>query len=271
MSGPLFQLSYSAVAAFNRCRKQYWFRKLSGLPPPPPVPTAPGCLGTGLHRAMKVLCETDDRETAARALDAYLRMPAHECVGPGTPAFDNAFQLFERGCVAHDSIASDDRWAELDTWAPWPSRGVTVTARVDRVDRFADGHYQIIDWKTGRYDYDDQTDAQLDIGHLALRVSRRQLEREAPVVAIGWNLRTGQQRVRMLTGGDAVGTMRYYAALAQKIQSTTDFEATPGSGCTFCDWRERCAEAAEVDASGDAWFKDEDDEPFDGEVGDETA
>jgi hypothetical protein len=65
--------------------------------------------------------------------------------------------------------------------------------------------------------------------------------------------------------------MRYYAALAQKIQSTTDFEATPGSGCTFCDWRERCAEAAEVDASGDAWFKDEDDEPFDGEVGDETA
>jgi len=160
MSGPLFQLSYSTVAAFNRCRKQYWFRKLSGFPAPPPVPTVPGCLGTGVHRAMKVLCETNDPETAARALDAYLRMPAHECVGPGTPAFDDAFQLFQRGCAAHDSIASEDRWAELDTWAPWRSRGVTVTARIDRVDRFPDGHYQIIDWKTGRYDYDDQTDAQ---------------------------------------------------------------------------------------------------------------
>jgi RecB family exonuclease len=269
MSGPLFQISYSAVTAFNRCRKQYWFRKLSGMEAPPAVPNVAGCLGTGVHRAMKLLCDTGDPECGAQALDAYLRMPAHECVGPGTPAFETAFQLFERGCAAHASIESEDRWAEIDTWAPWPSRGVSVSARIDRVDRFGDGRYQVIDWKTGRYDFDDQTDAQLDIGHLALRVSRRQLQHAAPVVAIGWNLRTGQQRIRSLTGDDAVGTMRYYAALASKIQATTEFEATPGPGCTFCDWRDRCAEAAEVDARADEWF--EDDEPFDGPVGDENG
>jgi hypothetical protein len=107
------------------------------------VPNVAGCLGTGVHRAMKVLCETNDPETAARALDAYLRMPAHECAGPLQAR--TAFDLFERGSAAH--IDSERRPPGGTRMGALPSRGVTVTARVDRVDWLADGHYQIIDWK----------------------------------------------------------------------------------------------------------------------------
>jgi len=51
--------------------------------------------------------------------------------------------------------------------------------------------------------------------------------------------------------------MRYYAGVAELIQATTDFEATPGIGCTFCEWRDRCEEAARVEAGEHDWLEDE--------------
>lgn len=265
MSGELFRITYSRVASFNRCRKQYWFRYLSGLERPEERITAAGCIGTGVHRALRILCETGDAECAAQELDAYLRMPVHEIVGPGTEANTTAVELFKRGCVAHASIDSKDRWAELDTWAPLKRRGVTVQARIDRVDRLASGQFQVIDWKTGRYDYDDNTDAQLDLGHLAIRIVRR-LPREAKVTAIAWNLRTERQRVRVLSREHAIGTLQYYAGVAERIQQTAMFEATPGPACAFCEWREICDEAARVEAGEHDWLEEDEPEDIDGEL-----
>lgn len=256
MSGNLYRISHSQVASFNRCRKQFWFRYLSGIPKPEETPNVAGCVGTGIHRAMRVLCETGDPECGARELEAYLRMPAHEIAGPGTEGHATAFEIFVRGCEAHDSIRSLDRWAELNTWAPWPKRGITVTARSDRVDRLAPEHFQIVDWKTGLYDLDDETDAQLDIGHLAARVSLG-MRPATRVTAIGWNLRTGRQRVRELSRDDAVGTMRYYANVADRIRQTLEFEATPSVACAFCPWREQCPAAESVEEPDGVWFEED--------------
>jgi len=258
MSGSqLFRLSHSKIQAFNRCRKSYWFRYLSGEPWPPDAPNPAGCIGTGVHLAMKTLCDTGDAADGANALDLYLRMPAHECAGPGTEAHRTAFALFARGCEAHALIESEDRWAEIDTWAPWPSRGITVSARIDRADRLADGTWQIVDWKTGAFDLDEVTDAQLDIGHIALRIGR-QLGSEPLVTAVAWNLRSGQQRVRVLRRGDARATMQRLANLADRMQALTVFEASPGPSCRFCDWRPQCAEAERVETVG--WDAEEADQ-----------
>lgn len=249
MGGPLFRLSHSKIQAFGQCRKLYWFQYVSGQRRPPAAPSAAGCIGTGVHRAMKTLCETGVVEDGAHELDAYLRMPAHGCAGPGTEAFRLAFEFYAAGCNAHGSIVSEKRWAELDTWAPWPSRGITVSARIDRADLLPGGAWQIIDWKTGTFDADDATDAQLDIGHIALRTSR-QLGGEAPVTAVAWNLRTGERRVRELRPGDARATMQRLANLATSMQAEEDFDAMPGTFCGLCDWREQCGEAEEVEARG---------------------
>lgn len=255
-SGP-FPLSHSKARSFLRCRQQYWFGYLSGLPRPPQVMHASGIIGSGVHRALKVLCETGDEQCGADELDAYLRMPAHEVAGPGTDAAADAFALFERGCQAHDSIASERRSAEVDTHAF--GLGISLRARVDRVDRLAAGHWQVIDWKTGRLEEDDVTDEQLDIGHVGVRISK-QLAREDTVTAIAWNLRSGHRRVRELVRKDAVATMRRYAALAAEMQATDAFEASPGPHCGFCDWRPQCpaANAAEV-----TWFDDGEDDDED--------
>ncbi len=252
MSG-VISLTYSKVKTFLSCRKAYWLDYESGLPRPPETDTIGGMIGTGVHRALARLCDTGDPAHGASELDAYLRMPSHEAVGPGTEYHDLAFELYQRGVAAHQSIESEDRWAELQGQALAHSRGIRLWAKIDRVDRLPGGHWQVIDWKTGRFDVGEETDAQLDIYHVILRTVRR-LPAEAEVTAVGWNLRTGEKRVRSLTRADAAATVSYLSGLAHRIQSVAEFEAMPGPACGFCRWRPQCPESAEADAFAEALF-----------------
>jgi hypothetical protein len=255
MSGERFRISYSKVASFDRCRKQFWFTYVSGLPRPENPMNAAGITGTGIHRAMKVLCDTGEPIDAANALDTYLRMPDHAVAGPGTDTYTTAFGLLERGIEAHTSLASEDRWAEMST--AFPYRDTYISARLDRADRFSDGRWQLVDWKTGRTDMDDQTDLQLDIGHLALRTTRR-LPREANVTAVAWNLRSGRKRVRALRRDDAAATARLLAGIARRMQGLTEYVATPSPACGFCEWRPQCPEAEYVEAGEYDWLDPDD-------------
>ncbi len=240
-----FRLSYSKIDCYRRCRKQYWFKYISGEKWPEQVDSPASLIGTGVHRAMRVLSESDDIEAARHELDAYTRMPIHEMIAAPSEHYDTAFRLLDVGLAAHESIESENRWAELSSYTPWPARAVTVTTIIDRADRMSRTEYQLIDWKTGRGDFGEEIDMQLDIAHVVLRKARM-LPHEANVTTIGWNLRTGERRVRPLKRDDAAATLKYLAALADTMQATTEFEATPSTACSFCDWRHRCPEAATI-------------------------
>jgi hypothetical protein len=252
---PLFKLSYSKLESFRRCRKQYWFSYVSGEAWPPGTESAASLIGNGVHRAMQKLCETNDPRDGAHELDLYLRMPIHAIAGPETEHYGIAQQLYQNGVKAHQSIDSEERWAELDTWVPSHSRGINVRAKVDRVDRLAPDRWQLIDWKTGKFDLDDKVDWQLDIAHLVVRTQLR-LPREATVRAMGWNLRTGEQRVRELNRDDAAKTVDFISRFVERIANTEEWSATPGPGCTFCDWRNRCDQAQLVETEGIDWLED---------------
>jgi RecB family exonuclease len=213
-------------------------------------------VGNGVHGALRKLCLTGDPADARAHLDAYLRMPLHACAGPGTEAHDEAMLFLERGIEAHNSIDSEERWAELKVEAQSGRDKVRTWAAVDRVDRLRDGSYQLIDWKTGRWDDGEKTDQQLDIYHVIVRTARRLLKHEE-VTTIGWNLRTDTQRVRVLTRDDAVATLHYLGGIARRLRELTEFEPNPGSHCGFCPWREQCPEAASVPLLED-WLEDDD-------------
>jgi len=240
-----FRLSYSKIACYQQCRKQYWFKYVSGEHWPEQVNSPASLIGTGVHRAMRVLSESNDVDAARHELDAYTRMPIHAMIAAPTEHYETAFHILDAGIAAHESIQSENRWAELSSYTPWPARGITVTTIIDRADRISPTEYQLIDWKTGRWDFGEAIDLQLDIAHVVLRKAR-QLPRDADVTTIGWNLRTGERRVRPLKRDDAVATLKYLAAFADTMQGTTEFEATPSTACTFCDWRSRCPEAATI-------------------------
>lgn len=254
VSGELFKVTHTKVEAFRRCRKQYWFGYVSGLVWPEPGDPPAAIVGNGVHRAMQKLCDTGEPRDGWAELDAYLRMPKHAVAGPGTEGWALAFACYERGIEAHRAIVSEARWAELESWAPSKRLGITVRAKADRVDRLGQDRWQVVDWKTGRFDLDDVVDRQLDLVHLIVRTVR-QLPRTATVRAVGWNLRTGEQRVRELTRDDAKATMEYLGRMAQMMQAETEFLATPGVHCAFCHWRDRCEEAARVELEGLDWLE----------------
>ncbi len=248
MAGELFELHWTKIATFERCRKQYWYRFVRVEPRAEDVQTAPLVVGKAVHRAMKTLCDTGEPEDGAHHLDTFLRMPSHECAAPGTEWYERATALYAAGCDAHLSIASEESFPELNTWVPAKAQGVIIRTTIDRADRMPDGSWLVIDWKTGSYDPPENADRQLDLGHLALRTIRPQLREDVEVRAIAWNLRTGKQRVRVLSREDARRTRDWAARMAQRLQSTTDFTATPSRACSFCSWRNEC-EDAEPDLS----------------------
>lgn len=245
--GGVLSLTYSKIKCFMQCPKQYWYLYESGLPRPEDVKTIGGMVGTGVHRALARLAFTNAPEDGLAELRAYLAMPEHEPVGPGTAYHDDAFALYERGVEAHRSIASEQAYAEFDGAMLSRQRGIRVWAKVDRADRMADGSWQIIDWKTGRFESGEETDAQLDIYHIVTR-TKWTLPHDADVTAIGWNLRTGEKRTRALNRTDAAATANYLGRVADRIRSTEVFEALPGTACRFCRWREQCEEAAASEA-----------------------
>jgi hypothetical protein len=251
-----FVIFYSKVSAFRQCRKRYWFRYLSGEPPPPDLMNVPGLIGNAVHRGMRELAETGKDWIARNEVEVYLRMPAHEICGPGTEGFQRAMRYLEAGVAAHESIASSEAWAEKEVSDP-PRSAVEIKARVDRIDRLIDGSWQAIDWKTGG-DFDDSTDEQLDLAHLAMRSSMKGImPKDAAVTTIAWNLRRQADepnyipRVRVLTRDNALATFGKYQALAQAMTETREFPAIPGAYCGFCEWRNRCPDAYPSEA--DAW------------------
>lgn len=252
----LFRITYSKTESFRRCRKQYWFSYVSGEPWPPSRESPASLVGNGVHRAMQKLCETGDPGDGAHELDLYLRMPSHAIAGPETEFFALAAEIYAAGVKAHESIESEARFAEMDSWVPSKSRGITVRSKIDRADRLGPDRWQLIDWKTGKFDLDDRVDWQLDIAHLVLRTVMR-LPREASVRALGWNLRNGQQRVRELTRDDAIRTVDYLMRFTRTIEKMTEWPAMPGPHCTFCDWRDRCPEADQLERTGLDWLDEE--------------
>lgn len=243
----LFRVTHTKVQSFLRCRKQYWFNYVSGFQYPDEEETAPIVIGNAVHRGMQELCESGDVDVARERVDAYLRMPKHEAAAPGTEHYDTAMEILERGIQAHESIETQRTWGELSTWAPWKSAGIVVMAKADRIDLLPDGTIQVIDWKTGRFDDPALLDDQLDLSHVAVRISLKLLPDQA-VVAVGWNLRSGIRRERPLVRDDAQTAMKRAYGLAKRMQSETEFPASPGPQCVFCRWRDRCEEAELVES-----------------------
>ncbi|GBD24593.1 hypothetical protein HRbin29_02275 [bacterium HR29] len=250
----LFRLSYRKIRSFLTCRKQYWFRYCSGIEPPPTAPSPAALVGIAVHRGMAVLTESGHEELGRRAIDAYLRMPDHTAVGPGTEGYELAHALFEAGIAAHRELGGRDARAEVGSWAPWRAGGITLWAKVDRVERTSQGGYRFIDWKTERQLRVEETDLQLDLAHVIVRTVLR-IPASETVESVAWNLRTDERRVRALGRADAKAAMQYAAALAQRMRTCSEFPPTPGPACGWCEFRSLCEEAS-TDVG--AWFEEAD-------------
>jgi len=167
---PLAALSYTQVDTYLRCPQMYQYRFVFRLPTRPRPQMQ---FGRILHEALKDALGSIDRDrplTWEMVDAAYVAAWARErfCAPEQAPSLQDLGRSYLRR--AYDA---GDLSKPLLLEQPFSLRvdGLRLTGRIDRVDRHADGGYELIDYKTGsaRRATELQRDLQLGVYALAAR------------------------------------------------------------------------------------------------------
>jgi DNA helicase-2/ATP-dependent DNA helicase PcrA len=231
-------LSYSAIAAYRECPRQYWYRYEQRLPV---VQSAEAAHGVILH---EVLRRAGEARMSGEKVTAALLSSLHEAVWNATPFPDerraptfkrNGAQQLEAyrkrgGFDSQPKYLEQSFTANLDGW--------TLRGIIDRVDK-ADEGWRILDYKSGRPVARSRRDLQVALyatgAATALHIEPSQLE--VVYLASGESL--------MLERPEAlvVEAQKQGAEVADGVKAGK-FEARPERRrCRLCSYRLACAQA----------------------------
>jgi DNA helicase-2/ATP-dependent DNA helicase PcrA len=231
-------LSYSAIAAYRDCPRQYWYRQEQRLPV---VQSAEAVHGVILHEVLRQAGEARKRgeQVSARMLESF-----HEEAWEGQkfpdPRRAATFQrLGAAQLEAYRKKGGFDAPPELLEHAfsaavdGWTLRGI-----IDRIDRTATG-WRIVDYKSGR------------------PLTRRRRDMQVALYALGattaLHLDPIELEVVYLASGERVKVDKVSALVTEATTQATEvaegvkagrFEARPERRrCRLCPYRLACAEA----------------------------
>jgi len=233
-------LSYSAIAAYRDCPRQYWYRYEQRLPA---VQSAEAVQGVVLHEVLRRAGEARRRN---EKVTAALLSSLHDEVWSATafpdsrraPTFkrNGAAQLeaYRKGggFEAMPEFLEQSFTVDVDGWM---LRGV-----IDRVDRTESG-WRILDYKTGRPVTRGKRDLQVALYAMgaasALNVDSSGLELDVVYLASGETI--------LLERPDALvaEARKQGAEVAERVKAGR-FEAKPDRRrCRLCPYRLACADA----------------------------
>ena len=231
-------LSFSAIAAYLDCPRQYWYRQEQRLPV---VQSAEAVHGVILH---EVLRQAGEARQSGRHISSQLLRSIHEIVWSQAPFPDprregtfkriGAAQLEEYrkkgGFDAAPEYLEHQFSAKVDGW--------TLRGVIDRVDRIESG-WRIVDYKSGRPLTRRRRDLQVALYALGASTALHldPLELEVVYLATG-------QGVKVDKVADLVAdAARQGAEVAEGVKAGR-FEPRPERRrCRLCPYRLVCAEA----------------------------
>jgi DNA helicase-2/ATP-dependent DNA helicase PcrA len=231
-------LSYSSIATYLDCPRQYWYRHVQRLPA---VQTAEAVQGDVLHETLRRAAEA--RRTGTEITAGMLRA-THQQVWNET-AFPDARRAatFERngasqleayrkqgGLIAQPEYLEQPFTTAVDGW--------TLNGIIDRIDRTAEG-WRIIDYKSGRPVTRGRRDLQVALYALGAAAALKldPIELEMVYLASGESVLVDHTRP-LLAEATKQGT-----DVAEGVRSGR-FDARPDRRrCRLCPYRLVCAEA----------------------------
>ncbi len=243
--GPL-RLSPTSVAVFNQCRYQYKLRYIDKLRDQYARAKPYLTMANHVHAALRdFLSRVPPQQRTLDTLEGLLR------------------DKWRLSRVGFRNEADEQRWAHkalaqlrayMEKWdvtvtplmvekglVARLSPGITLYARVDRVDREADGTLHIVDYKTGvRPEETDWTQLHLQ----ALVLSRRL---SAPVGRASF-LYLGPSAMDTTDISQEVLDSALWGLLntARKVRQESKYRATKGPWCAYCDFTPLCATEGQV-------------------------
>ena len=231
-------LSFSAIAAYRDCPRQYWYRQEQRLPV---VQSAEAVHGVILHEALRMAGEA---RRSGREVSATMLKGMHEQAWNGQVFPDQRrAATFKRlgleqleayrthgGFDAPPTLLEHAFSATVDGW--------TLRGVIDRIDR-TEGGWRIVDYKSGR------------------PIARRRRDMQVALYALGattaLDLAPVELEVVYLAGGESVKVEKVAGLVAEAMQQGTEvaagvregnFEARPERRrCRLCPYRLACAEA----------------------------
>jgi putative RecB family exonuclease len=218
------------------------------------MPQEPGpalTLGNAVHHALERFFGLPPAERSEATLHKALRAVWRQHVKPGTFASREAEAECGRSALAMLSLFAE-RFAT--TTVPlareqWVSKrlnnGVEIFGKIDRIDAAPNKRLQVVDYKTGRSTL-DETDLPTDTAaQVYLTASEARAAREVTRVRIvylahGVEVRWEPERE------DAEAAEERLIAVTDRIRADREFEATPGSHCSWCPFRLLCPDSSRV-------------------------
>jgi DNA helicase II / ATP-dependent DNA helicase PcrA len=237
-------LSYSSIAAYRECPRQYWYRYEQRLPA---VQSAEAVHGVILHEVLRRAGEARQRgqEVTAELLRSLQGEVWSTTAFPDprrAPTFQrngaDQLEAYRKGggFEATPIYLEQPFTANLESW--------TLHGVIDRIDR-AESGWRILDYKSGRPVARSRRDLQVALyatGAAALHVEAQadaplQMELEVVYLASGQTIRL-ERPAALMTEAQKLG-----AEVAVGVKAG-QFEARPDRRrCRLCPYRLACAEA----------------------------
>jgi DNA helicase-2/ATP-dependent DNA helicase PcrA len=233
-------LSYSAIAAYRDCPRQYWYRYEQRLPA---VQSAEAVQGVVLHDVLRRAGEARQRD---EKVTAALLSSLHDEVWNATQFPDSRrAATFKRNGV--DQLEAYRKSGGFDTKPEYLEQpfsvevdGWTLRGVIDRVDRTETGR-RILDYKSGRPVTRARRDLQVALYAMgaasALGVESEGLELDVVYLASG-------ETVALERPDALVAEARKHGAEVAEGVRAGRFEAKPDRRrCRICPYRLACADA----------------------------
>jgi ATP-dependent DNA helicase UvrD/PcrA len=238
---PIAALSYTQVDTYLRCPQMYQYRFVFRLPTRPRPQMQ---FGRILHETLKDALGSIDRErplTWEMVDAAYVAAWARErfCAPEQAPSLQDLGRSYLRR-----AFDAGDLSKPLLLEQPFSLRidGLRLTGRIDRVDRHADGGYELIDYKTGSAKRAAELQRDLQLGVYAL--AAREVFRFEPLSLSYYYLETSE-RVTVDKPPERLQEDRQTILKVADGLRAELFPARPDRmKCSGCDFRLLCPSSA---------------------------
>ncbi len=254
--------SYSQLAAFDKCPLQYKFGFILKIP----VFGKPSLsFGRTLHLTLQRFFQTI-HDTASKNQPALFNTgESAYTASERIPSLDDLFDIYnevwidewytdkrqkdeyrERGreilkrvhaevCATHPQPQALER--DFTIKVGTPPNLYTIKGRIDRVDACDDGTVEIIDYKTGAGKESLTSDDKDQL--MYYQIACQELFGEQPSKLTYYYLEDGNKMSFLGSDKDIQKLKTKAVSMIEKIQKS-DFSATPGWQCKYCDFRDIC-------------------------------
>ena len=235
-------LSYSQLDTFMTCPLQYRYRYILRIPVPP---SAALSFGDTMHKTIRAFYELVKKGTHPTKQDLLRLLDDHwSRIGYGDKKYEEKMKRHGRELLigfyakGYDPKVVPTSLEETFKLKITPT--LTLGGKIDRIDTLKDGTIEIIDYKTGQAPKtrDPKKDLQLTVyamaGGLASPVGGSEK------VIVSFYFFEDQTKISATRAKEQLSQARKdIANIADEI-SRSDFRATPGKYCDFCEFRLIC-------------------------------